>query len=201
MTKKVFLTGDRPTGKLHIGHYVGSLRNRVALQDSGDYDSYIMIADNQALTDNAHDPEKIRKSLLQVAMDYLAVGIDPQKSTILVQSQIPALTDMMNQYLNLVTVARLNRNPTVKTEIKQKALVRVFLPVSLFIQSVRLLILRLSRRRPFPLVTIKNQCSNRPVKSYGASIRLTKLTRWSNLKATSHQRAWAEFLDLTAMPK
>lgn len=121
MTKKVFLTGDRPTGKLHIGHYVGSLRNRVALQDSGDYDSYIMIADNQALTDNAHDPEKIRKSLLQVAMDYLAVGIDPQKSTILVQSQIPALTDMMNQYLNLVTVARLNRNPTVKTEIKQKA--------------------------------------------------------------------------------
>ena len=121
MTKKVILTGDRPTGKLHIGHYVGSLRNRVALQDSGDYDSYIMIADNQALTDNAHDPEKIRKSLLQVAMDYLAVGIDPQKSTILVQSQIPALTDMMNQYLNLVTVARLNRNPTVKTEIKQKA--------------------------------------------------------------------------------
>ena len=87
MTKKVILTGDRPTGKLHIGHYVGSLRNRVALQDSGDYDSYIMIADNQALTDNAHDPEKIRKSLLQVAMDYLAVGIDPQKSTILVQSQ------------------------------------------------------------------------------------------------------------------
>lgn len=121
MTKKVILTGDRPTGKLHIGHYVGSLRNRVALQDSGDYDSYIMIADNQALTDNAHDPEKIRKSLLQVAMDYLAVGIDPQKSTILVQSQIPALTGMMNQYLNLVTVARLNRNPTVKTEIKQKA--------------------------------------------------------------------------------
>ncbi len=98
MTKKVILTGDRPTGKLHIGHYVGSLRNRVALQDSGDYDSYIMIADNQALTDNAHDPEKIRKSLLQVAMDYLAVGIDPQKSTILVQSQIPAITDMMNQY-------------------------------------------------------------------------------------------------------
>ncbi len=121
MTKKVLLTGDRPTGKLHIGHYVGSLRNRVALQNTGDYDSYIMIADNQALTDNAHDPEKIRKSLLQVAMDYLAVGIDPEKSTILVQSQIPALTDMMNQYLNLVTVARLNRNPTVKTEIKQKA--------------------------------------------------------------------------------
>ena len=99
MTKKVILTGDRPTGKLHIGHYVGSLRNRVALQDSGDYDSYIMIADNQALTDNAHHPDKIRKSLLQVAMDYLAVGIDPDKSTILVQSQIPALTDMMNQYL------------------------------------------------------------------------------------------------------
>ncbi|KRO03417.1 tryptophanyl-tRNA synthetase II [Levilactobacillus paucivorans] len=119
--KHVILTGDRPTGKLHIGHYVGSLRNRVALQNTGDYETYIMIADMQALTDNARDPEKIRHSLLQVALDYLAVGIDPAKSTILVQSQIPALNELTMAYLNLVTVSRLNRNPTVKNEIKQKA--------------------------------------------------------------------------------
>lgn len=121
MTKKVILTGDRPTGKLHIGHYVGSLKNRVDLQNSGEYDTFIMIADQQALTDNARDPEKIRHSLTQVALDYLAVGIDPAKSTILVQSQIPALNELTMHYLNIVSVARLNRNPTVKTEIKQKA--------------------------------------------------------------------------------
>lgn len=120
MTKKVILTGDRPTGKLHIGHYVGSLKNRVDLQNSGNYDTYIMIADQQALTDNARDPQKIRDSLLQVALDYLAVGIDPKKSTILVQSQIPALSELTMHYLNLVSVSRLNRNPTVKSEIKQK---------------------------------------------------------------------------------
>ncbi len=121
MDKKVILTGDRPTGRLHIGHYIGSLKNRVALQNSGKYDSYIMIADLQALTDNARNPEKIRNSLLEVALDYLAVGIDPKKSTILVQSQIPALSELTMYYLDLVSVARLNRNPTVKTEIKQKA--------------------------------------------------------------------------------
>jgi len=118
--KHIILTGDRPTGKLHIGHYVGSLKNRVELQNSGNYESYIMIADMQALTDNARDPEKIRNSLIQVALDYLAVGIDPEKSTILVQSQIPALSDLTEIYLNLVTVSRLERNPTVKSEIKQK---------------------------------------------------------------------------------
>ncbi len=120
MAKKIILTGDRPTGKLHIGHYVGSLKNRVALQNSGEYETFIMIADMQALTDNARDPEKIRHSLIQVALDYLAVGIDPEKSTILVQSQIPALPELTQHYSNLVTVSRLNRNPTVKTEIKQK---------------------------------------------------------------------------------
>ncbi|WP_125608031.1 tryptophan--tRNA ligase [Lapidilactobacillus bayanensis] len=120
MTKKTILTGDRPTGKLHIGHYLGSLKNRVALQNSGDYNTYIMIADMQALTDNARNPEKIRNSLIQVALDYLAVGIDPDKSTILVQSQIPALNELTMYYLDLVTVARLERNPTVKAEIKQK---------------------------------------------------------------------------------
>lgn len=120
MTKEILLTGDRPTGKLHIGHYIGSLKNRVKLQNSGKYDPYIMIADTQALTDNARNPEKIRNSLIQVALDYLAVGIDPAKSTIYVQSQIPALFELTAYYMDLVTVARLERNPTVKTEIKQK---------------------------------------------------------------------------------
>lgn len=121
MTEKtVILTGDRPTGKLHIGHYVGSLRERVKMQNSGKYDPYIMIADQQALTDNARDPEKIRRSLIQVALDYLAVGLDPKKSTIYVQSQIPALSELNMYYLNLVTVSRLERNPTVKSEIQQK---------------------------------------------------------------------------------
>lgn len=120
MAKEILLTGDRPTGKLHIGHYIGSLKNRVKLQNSGKYDPYIMIADTQALTDNARNPEKIRNSLIQVALDYLAVGLDPNKSTIYVQSQIPALFELTAYYMDLVTVARLERNPTVKTEIKQK---------------------------------------------------------------------------------
>ncbi|SFU48817.1 tryptophanyl-tRNA synthetase [Clostridium sp. DSM 8431] len=120
MAKEIILTGDRPTGKLHIGHYVGSLKNRVQLQNSGDYRSFIMIADQQALTDNARNPEKIRNSLIEVALDYLAVGIDPLKSTILVQSQIPELNELTMHYLNLVTLSRLERNPTVKAEIKQK---------------------------------------------------------------------------------
>lgn len=120
MAKEILLTGDRPTGKLHIGHYIGSLKNRVKLQNSGKYDPYIMIADTQALTDNARNPGKIRNSLIQVALDYLAVGIDPAKSTIYVQSQIPALFELTAYYMDLVTVARLERNPTVKTEIKQK---------------------------------------------------------------------------------
>ena len=120
MSKEILFTGDRPTGKLHIGHYIGSLKNRVKLQNSGKYDPYIMIADTQALTDNARNPEKIRNSLIQVALDYLAVGLDPEKSTIYVQSQIPALFELTAYYMDLVTVARLERNPTVKTEIKQK---------------------------------------------------------------------------------
>ena len=120
MSKKIILTGDRPTGKLHIGHYVGSLRNRVELQNTNKYESFIMIADQQALTDNARNPEKIRKSLIEVALDYLSVGLDPSKSTIFIQSQIPELNELTMHYLNLVTVARLERNPTVKNEIKDK---------------------------------------------------------------------------------
>ncbi len=118
--KKVILTGDRPTGKLHLGHYAGSLKNRVKLQNSNEYDMYILIADLQALTDNSRDPEKIRKSLKEVALDYLAVGLDPSKVTIFVQSQVPELTELTMHYLNLVTLARLKRNPTIKTEIKER---------------------------------------------------------------------------------
>lgn len=119
-SKKVVLTGDRPTGKLHIGHYVGSLKERVKMQNSGKYNMFIMIADQQALTDNARDPEKIHNSLIQVALDYLAVGLDPAKSTMYIQSQIPALSELNMYYLNLVTLSRLERNPTVKAEIQQK---------------------------------------------------------------------------------
>ncbi|WP_288717742.1 tryptophan--tRNA ligase [uncultured Limosilactobacillus sp.] len=119
-SKKVVLTGDRPTGKLHIGHYVGSLKERVKMQNSGNHNMFIMIADQQALTDNARDPEKIHNSLIQVALDYLAVGLDPAKSTMYIQSQIPALSELNMYYLNLVTVSRLERNPTVKAEIQQK---------------------------------------------------------------------------------
>lgn len=119
--KKIILTGDRPTGKLHVGHYVGSLAERVKLQNSGEYDEInIMIADAQALTDNAEHPEKVRQNILQVALDYLACGISPEKSTIFIQSMVPQLTELSFYYQNLVTVSRLQRNPTVKTEIQQK---------------------------------------------------------------------------------
>ena len=119
--KQVILTGDRPTGRLHVGHYVGSLKERVKLQNSGDYDEvYIMIADAQALTDNAEHPEKVRQNIIQVALDYLACGIDPAKSTIFIQSMVPELTELTFYYMNLVTVARVQRNPTVKAEIQMR---------------------------------------------------------------------------------
>ena len=119
--KKVILTGDRPTGRLHVGHYVGSLSERVKLQNSDNYDEiYIMIADAQALTDNAEHPEKVRQNIIQVALDYLACGIDPDKSTIFIQSMVPELTELTFYYMNLVTVARVQRNPTVKSEIQQR---------------------------------------------------------------------------------
>lgn len=118
---KVILTGDRPSGKLHLGHYVGSLKSRVLLQENPENELFIMIADQQALTDNFKSPEKVRESIINVALDYLAVGLDPSKSTIFIQSQIPQLAELTAYYLNLVTVSRLERNPTVKSEIEQKA--------------------------------------------------------------------------------
>ena len=119
--KQIILTGDRPTGRLHVGHYVGSLKERVRLQNSGEYDEiYVMIADAQALTDNADNPEKVRQNILQVALDYLACGIDPAKTHIFIQSMVPELTELSFYYMNLVTVSRLQRNPTVKSEIHMR---------------------------------------------------------------------------------
>jgi len=120
MTKPIILTGDRPTGKLHIGHYVGSLKNRVLLQEEDKYEMFVFLADQQALTDHAKDPQTIVESIGNVALDYLAVGLDPSKSTIFIQSQIPELAELSMYYMNLVSLARLERNPTVKTEIAQK---------------------------------------------------------------------------------
>ena len=118
---KIILTGDRPTGRLHLGHYVGSLKRRVALQNSGEFDKvYIMIADAQALTDNADNPEKVRQNIVEVALDYLSVGLDPAKSTLFIQSMVPQLTELTFYYMNLVTVSRLQRNPTVKSEIQMR---------------------------------------------------------------------------------
>lgn len=117
----IILTGDRPTGKLHLGHYVGSLKNRVIMQNKGDFDKmYVMIADAQALTDNFNNPDKVRENIIEVALDYLSCGIDPNKVTIFVQSHVEQLTELMFYYMNLVTLSRLERNPTVKAEIKQK---------------------------------------------------------------------------------
>ncbi len=130
---KVILTGDRPTGKLHLGHYVGSLRRRVELQNSGLFDKiFIMIADAQALTDNADNPEKIRQNLIEVALDYLSVGIDPAKSTIFVQTAVPELTELAFYYMNLVSVSRVQRNPTVKTEIKMRGFEGESIPMGFF---------------------------------------------------------------------
>ena len=134
--EKIILTGDRPTGKLHLGHYVGSLRRRVELQNSGNYDKiFVMIADAQALTDNADNPEKIRQNIIEVALDYLSVGLDPAKTTIFIQSQVPELTALAFYYMNLVTVSRVQRNPTVKTEIKMRNF-EASIPVGFFCYPV-----------------------------------------------------------------
>ncbi len=136
MAEKIILTGDRPTGKLHVGHYVGSLKRRVELQDSGEFDKiFIMIADAQALTDNADHPEKVRDNIMEVALDYLSVGIDPARSNIFIQSYVTELTELTFYYLNLVTVSRLQRNPTVKAEIQQRNF-EASIPVGFFTYPV-----------------------------------------------------------------
>lgn len=134
--QKIILTGDRPTGRLHVGHYAGSLKERVELQNSGQFDKvFIMIADAQALTDNAEHPEKVRENVLEVALDYLACGIDPEKSTIFIQSAVPQLTVLTAYYMNLVTVSRVQRNPTVKTEIKMRNF-EASIPVGFFVYPI-----------------------------------------------------------------
>ena len=134
--QKIILTGDRPTGRLHVGHYAGSLKERVELQNSGQFDKvFIMIADAQALTDNAEHPEKVRENVLEVALDYLACGIDPEKSTIFIQSAVPQLTELTAYYMNLVTVSRVQRNPTVKTEIKMRNF-EASIPVGFFVYPI-----------------------------------------------------------------
>ena len=130
--KQVILTGDRPTGRLHVGHYVGSLSERVRLQNSGEFDEiYIMIADAQALTDNAEHPEKVRQNIMEVALDYLACGLDPEKCTFFIQSMVPELTELTFYYMNLVTVSRVQRNPTVKSEIQMRGF-EASIPVGFF---------------------------------------------------------------------
>lgn len=133
MSKKIILTGDRPTGRLHIGHYVGSLRRRVELQNEGDYDKmYVFIADAQALTDNIDNPEKVRQNVIEVALDYLACGLDPEKVTIFIQSQIPELCELSFYFMDMVSVSRLQRNPTVKTEIQMRGFAGESIPVGFF---------------------------------------------------------------------
>ena len=157
---KVILTGDRPTGKLHLGHYVGSLRRRVQLQNQGDFDRmFVFMADVQALTDNADNPEKIRQNIIEVALDYLAAGLDPEKCTLFIQSQIPELAELTTYLMNLVSVSRVQRNPTVKTEVKMRgSRARVFLSDSSAILFRRLLISHSSRLQPFLQVKIRSQC-------------------------------------------
>ena len=134
---KVILTGDRPTGKLHLGHYVGSLRRRVQLQNAGDYDRmFVFMADVQALTDNADNPEKIRQNIIEVALDYLAAGLDPEKCTLFIQSQIPELAELTTYLMNLVSVSRVQRNPTVKTEVKMRGFEGESIPLGFFCYPV-----------------------------------------------------------------
>ena len=198
--KQVILTGDRPTGRLHVGHYVGSLKERVKLQNSGDYDEvYIMIADAQALTDNAEHPEKVRQNIIQVALDYLACGIDPAKSTIFIQSMVPELTELTFYYMNLVTVARVQRNPTVKAEIQMRNF-EASIPVGFFcypISQISQLFVQLMCR----LARISFQCLNSVRRSYTNLIQyMAKLLPIQRLSCHPIRHAYV-CLVLTAKPK
>ena len=164
--RQIILTGDRPTGRLHVGHYVGSLKGRVTLQNSGKFDEiYIMIADAQALTDNAEHPEKVRGNILQVALDYLACGIDPEKSTIFIQSMIPQLTELTFYYMNLVTVSRVQRNPTVKAEIQMRNF-EASIPVGFFCYPIsQAADITAFRATVVPVGETRRRCSSSAAKS------------------------------------
>lgn len=168
--KNIILTGDRPTGKLHLGHYVGSLKKRVEMQADENNQLFVMIADMQALTDNAKDPEKVSSNVLEVALDYLSVGLDPAKSTLFIQSQIPELAELTMYYLNLVSVGRVRRNPTVKTEIEQKKFGESVPTGFLSTLSHKLLTSLRSKLIWYQLVKTKNQCWNKRKRSSKASI-------------------------------
>ena len=156
---KVILTGDRPTGKLHLGHYVGSLRRRVQLQNAGDYDRmFVFMADVQALTDNADNPEKIRQNIIEVALDYLAAGLDPEKCVLFIQSQIPELAELTTYLMNLVSVSRVQRNPTVKTEVKMRGFEGESIPLG-----------------------FRSRCWKLPVSLHAVSIRCMPLCWWSRI--------------------
>ena len=165
----IILTGDRPTGRLHIGHYVGSLKRRVELQNEGDFKKmFVFIADAQALTDNIENPEKVRQNVIEVALDYLAAGLDPEKITIFIQSQIPELCELSFYFMDLVSVSRLQRNPTVKTEIGMRGF-ESSIPVGFLLTPlVRQPTSQLSVQRPFRLVKTKSRCWNKRPKSYDA---------------------------------
>ena len=174
--KKIILTGDRPTGRLHVGHYVGSLKQRVELQNSGEFEEiYIMIADAQALTDNFDNPEKVRSNISEVALDYMSCGLDPEKSNLFVQSYVSELTELTFYYMNLVTVSRLKRNPTVKSEISAGS-TRVSLWDSLRIRSARPPTLQHSRQRPCQSATTSFRWWNRREKSCAVSMRHMKMS-------------------------
>ena len=162
--KTIILTGDRPTGPLHLGHFVGSLRQRVALQR--EYQQFVLVADLQGLTDNGSNPQKIRNNIPEVLADYLAAGIDPSLTTICLQSALPALAELTALYMNIVTVARVERNPTVKNEIMQKGFARSLPVGSWFTRSARRQILQPSKPALSPSATINYRCSSRLTKSY-----------------------------------
>lgn len=183
--EQIILTGDRPTGRLHVGHYVGSLKRRVELQNSGKYDKiFIMIADAQALTDNAEHPEKVRQNIIEVALDYLACGLDPVKSTMFIQSQIPELCELSFYYMNLVTVARLQRNPTVKSEIQMRNF-EASIPVGFFTYPIsQASDITAFKATAVPWAKIRPRCWSRPRKSSANSMRFTG-TRWSSPRCCS----------------
>ena len=192
---KIILTGDRPTGHLHVGHFVGSLQERVLLQNSGKFDEiYFMIADAQALTDNAENPEKVRQNVLQVALDYLAVGIDPQKATIFIQSLIPELFELSTYYMDLVTVARVQRNPTVKAEIQQKNF-EASVPLGFFCYPVS----QAADITAFHATHVPVGEDQKPMLEQGNRPQVQQRL-WGNPHRTGHRAAFQQGLPASARP-
>ena len=179
--EKIILTGDRPTGKLHIGHYVGSLRRRVELQNSGLYDKiFVFEADAQALTDNIENPEKVRQNVIEVALDYLAAGLDPAKSTLFIQSQIPELCELSFYYMDMVSVSRLQRNPTVKTEVQMRGFSGESIPVGFFTYPIsQAADITMFKATTVPAGEDKNPCWNNVVRLF-ANSTISMATHLSN---------------------